>query len=197
MRSPSEIATGCETKTVSGDTPSASAVASTNGLKEEPGCRSPWTARLNWLSRKFRPPTIARTRPSRGSIATSAAVGWDAGQEGGFGQRQLVSAVPEVDERSLLNPVRAVPEVDRVQVRGQDPVLRPTLLELPRQRRLVDLPCERALMRTARVLDELLGDRRAALNALTARDVRPDGTGDPAQVETSVFVEALVLHRDD
>jgi len=71
------------------------------------------------------------------------------------------------------------------------------LLELPRQRRLVDLPCERALVRTARVLDELLGDRRAALNALTTRDVGPDGTGDPAQVETAVLIEALVLHGDD
>ena len=36
-------------KTVCGDTPSFRAVASTKGLKEEPGCRSPCTARLNWL----------------------------------------------------------------------------------------------------------------------------------------------------
>ena len=69
------IVTGLETKLVLGATPSFSAVASTNGLNEEPACRSPWTARLNWLLRKLLPPNMASTRPSRGSTATRAAVG--------------------------------------------------------------------------------------------------------------------------
>ena len=43
--------------------PCASAVASTNGLKDEPGCRSPWTARLNWLFEKLVPPIMARMSP--------------------------------------------------------------------------------------------------------------------------------------
>ncbi len=66
---------GSDTNVVCGEIPSWSAAASTNGLNDEPGCRSPWTARLNWLSRKLRPPYMASTRPSRGSIATSAADG--------------------------------------------------------------------------------------------------------------------------
>ena len=60
---------------VSGVMPSRSAAASTKGLKAEPDCRWPWTARLNSLFRKLCPLTIARTRPSRGSTATSAACG--------------------------------------------------------------------------------------------------------------------------
>ena len=70
-----KIVTGFESKLVSGEMPWCSAAASTIGLNDEPGCRSAWVARLNWLSRKFRPPTIALTEPSRGSMATSAAAG--------------------------------------------------------------------------------------------------------------------------
>ena len=69
------MSTGFDSNVVTGEIPCRSAVASTIGLNDEPGCRSAWVARLNWLSRKFEPPTIARTAPVRGSIATSAAAG--------------------------------------------------------------------------------------------------------------------------
>jgi hypothetical protein len=69
------MSTGFDSKVVTGEIPSRSAVARTNGLKEEPGCRSACVARLNWLSRKLEPPTMALTAPVRGSIATSAAAG--------------------------------------------------------------------------------------------------------------------------
>ena len=44
-----EIDTGFDSNRVDGEIPCSSAVASTNGLNDEPGWRSPWTARLNWL----------------------------------------------------------------------------------------------------------------------------------------------------
>ena len=44
------IVTGCESNVVDGAIPSRSAAASTNGLKAEPGWRSPCVARLNWLA---------------------------------------------------------------------------------------------------------------------------------------------------
>ena len=72
---PRKIETGPDLSVVSGEIPCFSAVASTNGLNEEPGCRSPCTARLNWLSWKLLPPYIASTAPVRGSSATSAACG--------------------------------------------------------------------------------------------------------------------------
>jgi hypothetical protein len=43
------IVTGCETNVVAGEMPLFSAVASTNGLNDDPGWRSPCVARLNWL----------------------------------------------------------------------------------------------------------------------------------------------------
>ena len=60
---------------VEGAIPCRNALASTIGLKEEPGCRSACVARLNWLRRKFVPPNIAFTPPVRGLIATRAAAG--------------------------------------------------------------------------------------------------------------------------
>ena len=70
-----KMLTGFEGKVVAGEIPSFNAVASTKGLNEEPGCRSPWTARLNWLWRKLSPPYIARISPVRGRTAASAADG--------------------------------------------------------------------------------------------------------------------------
>jgi hypothetical protein len=49
--SPSGIEISSDVIVVAGLIPFSSAVASTNGLKADPGWRCPWTARLNWLSR--------------------------------------------------------------------------------------------------------------------------------------------------
>ena len=46
---------------VPGEKPASSAAANTNGLKAEPGWRFASVARLNGLSAKLRPPTMART----------------------------------------------------------------------------------------------------------------------------------------
>src|SRR3712207_9047109 len=49
----------------------------------------------------------------------------------------------------------------------------------------------------SRVLDELLGDRRPALDELLLADVGPDGARDAAHVDAAVLPEAAVLDRDD
>jgi hypothetical protein len=58
--------------------PCSIAVTSVNGLNADPACRpeppSP-VARFTFDTAKFFPPYIARTAPSRGSIATTAAAG--------------------------------------------------------------------------------------------------------------------------
>ena len=41
-------------------------------MNVEPGERSAWEARLNWLALKSLPPTIERTKPVPGSIETTA-----------------------------------------------------------------------------------------------------------------------------
>ena len=51
------------------------AVDRVNGLKALPACRWAWVARLNFTLSWLRPPTMARTSPVWGSMATSAAEG--------------------------------------------------------------------------------------------------------------------------
>jgi hypothetical protein len=66
------------------------------------------------------------------------------------------------------------------------------------ERRLAHLLDERALtLLLRRVLDELLRDRRAALDGAAVADVGPQRARGAAQVDAVVLVEALVLDRDD
>ena len=74
IQSPSSVGSARRGRSMidAGHQPFSSAVANTNGLKADPGCRLACTARLKRLSSKFRPPTSTRTSPVAASIATSA-----------------------------------------------------------------------------------------------------------------------------
>ena len=115
----------------------------------------------------------------------------------GLVQLEEPRALSEVRPRRLLDAVRAVSEVDRVQVRREDAVLAPALLELPGERRLPHLARERPLVPDVRVLDELLGDGGAAFDDRLLAHVGPERAGDPAQVDALVVEEALILDGDD
>ena len=132
-----------------------------------------------------------------GDGVVPARIGGDPGEERSLREIELLGALLEVRTRCLLDPVRAVPEVDRVQVRGEDPILAPALLELPRERSFAHLAGDRPLVPDVGVLDELLRDRRAALDDRLAADVGPEGASDAADVDAVVVEEALVLGRDD
>ena len=120
------------------------------------------------------------------------------GQERRLGSVSSAALLPsEVRARGLEDAVRAVPEVDRVEVGGEDPVLRPPLGQLPGERGLAHLAGDRLLVPAVGVLDVLLRDRRAALDDALAADVLPERAHDAAQVDTVVLVEALVLDGDD
>ena len=119
------------------------------------------------------------------------------GQQRRLVQLELVRVLVEVHARGHLDAVRPVPEVDRVQVRGEDPVLRPALLELPGERGLLELAADRALLLRVLVLDELLRDGRAALHDRLRADVGPDRAGHAPDVDALVLPEAPVLHGDD
>src|SRR5439155_18087177 len=109
-----------------------------------------------------------------------------------------VGMVPaEVNPRRRLDAVGALAEIDRVEVLGEDLVLRPLALELIGKRRLLKLLEDRAvLLGEQRVLHELLGDRRAPLRGALLADVLPHGARDSLIVDALVLVEALVLDRD-
>ena len=86
--------------------------------------------------------------------------------------RRLVSVVPaEVDTGRRLDPDGAVAEVDRVQVLGEDVLVRPFMGELEGHTGLDQLLEDRpVVLLRADDLDELLRDRGAAL-VLSAGDV--------------------------
>ena len=122
----------------------------------------------------------------------------DTGEQCRLGQRQLRGALAaEVGPGRLEDAVGAVPEVDRVEVRGEDPVLRPPLRQLPGERRLAHLARDRLVVAAVRVLDVLLRDRRSALDDRLVADVLPRGAEDAADVDPVVLEEPLVLDGDD
>ena len=124
-------------------------------------------------------------------------VGRKPGEERRLVQLEVQRALLEVRARSLLDTVGAVAEVDRVQVGGEDAVLRPRLLELPGERGLAHLPGKRPLVPDVRVLHELLRDRGSALHDRLAADVRPERACHATQVDPVVLEEAAILDRDD
>ena len=124
-----------------------------------------------------------------------------AGQQRRLAQLQLPDRAREVDLRRGLDADRGR-ALDRpvgggVEVLAEDLPARVALGVLDRQLRLDDLALERARrVGDAEVADELLGDRRAALDRLARFEVLQRGADDALGVDAAVFVEALVLDRD-
>ena len=102
----------------------------------------------------------------------------------------------EVRLRRGLDAVGVVPEVDLVQVAREDPVLRVHVLELLGEAGLLDLAVEGDLLADVEVADELLRDRRAALDDVAALHVLDGSADDALPVDTAVLVEAAVLDVD-
>ena len=103
----------------------------------------------------------------------------------------------EVGASSGLDPVGLLPEVDVVEVRSEDAVLAPLLVELDGEAALGELPAERLLRAEVEVAHELLLDRRRALCEPARRDVALQRSDDPEVVDAAVLVEAAVLDGDD
>ena len=114
----------------------------------------------------------------------------------GLAQRELARRLGEVGLGRRLDPVGEVPVVHLVEVRGEDALLRPRIVELDRETRLLQLPLHGPLVGDVEVAHELLGDRRTTLDDLTGPDVREHGTRDALRVDAAVGVEPAVLDRD-
>ncbi len=126
------------------------------------------------------------------------------------GDREVPGRHAEIRLRGRLDPVRAVAEVHRVQVLRQDRLLLEGAFDLDREEDLAHLLLHRArrdhvvrdpvlaLDVPPRVhpLDQLLGDRRTALDGVPRDEVAPRGADRPLQVDPVVLVEARVLHGD-
>ncbi len=97
-----------------------------------------------------------------------------------------------------LHAVGALAEVHGVQVLLEDAVLGPLVVETERQRGFLDLAVQVALgVLEDPVLDQLLGDGRAALLDLPRVHVGHEGPHHGLEVHTGVVVEGAVLGGDD
>ena len=83
----------------------------------------------------------------------------DARQHRALVQRKRTDVLAEIRLRSSLDAVRALPEINLVQIKLQDFLLRILTLKLQRKEHFLYLALHRALRRQIRVLRQLLRDR--------------------------------------
>ena len=118
-----------------------------------------------------------------------------AGQHRGFRQVDVAHRLVEVEMRRAVDAEGAAAHIGAVEIELQDFVLGQPRLQPDRQKRLVDLALDGALVAQEQVLRQLLGDRGAALPhaaGLRVGDQRARGAGD---VDAEMVVEAAVLGR--
>ena len=124
-----------------------------------------------------------------------------AGEQRRLAQRQPAGGRGEVGLGGRLDSDRGQAAVGpiggRVQVLGEDRGLRVAGVLLIGQMRLDDLALERvARVLDVEVADQLLGDRRAALDGLAAREqVAPARADDRLRVDPALAVEVPILDR--
>ena len=119
----------------------------------------------------------------------------NADERGRFGQRELACMLREVALRRGFNAVGAGTVVDGIKVHEQDLVFGVLFLQLDGEVHLAHLALERDIVHLVgqdSVAHELLRDGGRALLAGTG-EVHVHRARDAREVETAVFVEALVL----
>ena len=143
---------------------------------------------------------LRATRERGGHVLDRVVLGGGLGQareQGHLSERELAEVSDaEVRRRGGLQSVRLVPVVDLVEVHLEDLLLAEGPCRLDGKDRLLDLAGERRVVAEQPRLDELLGDRRAALRDPAGGIVRLDRTNDPRDVDARVRPEGLVLDRD-
>ena len=119
------------------------------------------------------------------------------GERRAFRGVQRRGILPEVEVRRARDAVAGVPEIDRVQVHGQDLVLRIAPFQLPRQLDLFQLSPYRLFPAQVGIFDELLADRRRALPEGARAQIFQQGARHAAAVQPAMAVKIFVLRGDE
>ena len=115
------------------------------------------------------------------------------GEIGGLRNGQFVDRFVEIIQRGGGDAVIAEAEIDLVQVKLEDLVLRIGALNAEGEQRLLDLALERAFVGQEKVLGDLLRDRRGALDVLVALHEHEGRAQDAFRIDAGVMVEILVF----
>ena len=144
------------------------------------------------------------TSAARSLAPSEVAVGRELGrrlhqprEQRGFRQGHEARALAEIFLRRRLDPIGARTEVDAVEIELEDLILRIPALEPQRQDRLLDLARQRALLGQEQVLRQLLGQRRAALDAAPPDHVAHERARDADGIDADMVVEPPVLDRHE
>ncbi len=122
------------------------------------------------------------------------------GEIGRLGDRQLVHRLVEIEQRRGGDAVGAQSEINLIEIKLEDPVLRIGPLDAQREQGFLDLAGDRQLVGQQEVLRHLLGDGRSALRPAAAAiilHVDHRGAADAGDVDAGVLVEVLVLGGDE
>ena len=119
------------------------------------------------------------------------------GQHGRFGEGQLVEGLAKVDLRRGGEAVRALAEVDLVDVKLEDLVFLEAVLDLEREHCFVELARKRLLGRQEKIPRDLHRDGAGALPSAARCEVGYGGAHDALVVDACMLVEALILGRED
>src|SRR4029077_3904879 len=96
-----------------------------------------------------------------------------------------------------FDAVGAGAEIDAVEIKLENLRLAEFVLKPERERQLLQLARNRALLGQEQILGELLGNGRAALRRATPEHVVDDGAHDPPRIDAVMRMEAPVLDRDE
>jgi hypothetical protein len=124
-----------------------------------------------------------------------------AGEERDLADRELLGGAGEVELRRLPDAEDALDavlsEIDLVQVRVEDLVLLVAALDEERHDGLLHLAAKGPFLAEEEVLDELLRERRAALDDAAAAHVGRGGAQDADRIDAVVVEEAAILDDED
>src|SRR5215813_8876806 len=119
-----------------------------------------------------------------------------AGKKRAFLERELVRRLAEIAARRHLDAPGAAAEINGIEIKLENLPLAQRVLDPRRQNHLADLALVGQVFAYQQVLDDLLGDGRAALRAPGRGKIADEGADQAALVDPLVLIEAFVLGRE-
>src|SRR6266567_4132570 len=113
-----------------------------------------------------------------------------------FLDRELLRRLAEIAARRHLDAPGAAAEIDGIEIELENLRLAERLLDPRRHDHLADLALVGQVFAHQQVLDDLLGDGRAALRAPRGGEIADEGADQAALVDSLVLIEAFVLGRE-
>src|SRR5205085_4023431 len=111
-------------------------------------------------------------------------------------EREFLRRLAEIAARRELDAPRAPAEIDGIEIKLEDLRLAQRLLDPRCHDHLADLALVGQIFADQQILDDLLGDGRAALRPAGCGEIADEGADQAALVDPLVLIEASILGRE-